>query len=148
MAETFSHLFVIMFLMSIVPPIITMLRLRQALEASWGQDTSYKQAYEEGNPALGNCYPTSRIVQHFFPKMEIARGKVWTGTKEEDHFWNVLVEGTIEYHFDLTWQQFPHGSIVKEHGTCDRKRLNDSDATLRRIEILLERVNQHLELAG
>jgi len=122
-----------------------MARLREAIEASWGQDTAYLQAYEEGNPALGNCYPTSRVVQYFFPRMEITYGTVWTGKQEEGHFWNVLIEDGIEYHIDLTWQQFPHGSIVKGYAIRDRETLGDSEATLKRVDTLLRRVVHYLD---
>ena len=124
---------------------VTMIRLREAIEASWGVDTAYLGAHEEGNPALGNCYPTSRVVQHFFPKMEIVEGIVWTGKKDEKHFWNMLISDGIEYHVDLTWQQFPHGSIVKEYKIRDRETLGDSEPTIKRIDTLLGRVDRFLE---
>jgi len=122
-----------------------MTRLREAIEASWGVDTAYLGAHEEGNPALGNCYPTSRVVQHFFPKMEIVEGIVWTGKQDEKHFWNILTSDGIEYHIDLTWQQFPYGSIIKEYKVRDRKTLGDSEPTIKRIDTLLGRVNRFLE---
>jgi hypothetical protein len=65
-----------------------MLRLCEALEASW--DGS-------GNPACGQCYATSRVVQHYYPATEIIKGKVWTGEREEIHFWNGLPVGGACY---------------------------------------------------
>lgn len=53
-----------------------LLKIREALEASWDEKTSYLAVKQEGNPALGQCYPTSRVVQHFFPETEIIKGKV------------------------------------------------------------------------
>ena len=50
--------------------------LREALEASWGEKTSYLAAKKAGNPSLGQCYPTPRVIQHFFPETEIVKGKV------------------------------------------------------------------------
>jgi hypothetical protein len=123
----------------------TMLQLREALEASWAADTAYLKVYDEGNPALGNCYPTSRVVQHFFPETEIVEGWVWTGESSEKHFWNLLMSNGHEYHIDLTWQQFPQGSLVKEYKIRDRETLGDGKETLRRIEILLHRVSSHLQ---
>lgn len=67
-----------------------MVKLREALEASWDEKTSYLNVVERGNPALGQCYPSSRIVQIFFPDVEIVEGQVWTGISNEKHFWNVL----------------------------------------------------------
>lgn len=48
-----------------------MLALREALEASWDRQTAYGAVEQAGNPALGQCYPTSRVVQHYYPATEI-----------------------------------------------------------------------------
>ena len=54
--------------------------LREALEAFWDEKTSYLAANKAGNPSLGQCYPTSRVIQHFFPETEIVKGNVeWQG---------------------------------------------------------------------
>jgi hypothetical protein len=127
---------------------IGMPKLREALEASWGVDTAYLRAEEKGNPALGNCYPTSRVVQHFFPQTEIVEGQVWTGKGTEKHFWNVLIVDSIEYHLDFTWQQFPHGSVIKEYKVRDRKTLGDSEATIKRVELLMDRINKYLKVSS
>jgi hypothetical protein len=63
-----------------------MLRLREALNASWDKRTAYLEVEQMGNPALGQCYPTSRTVQHYYPETEIIRGTVWTGQTSELHF--------------------------------------------------------------
>lgn len=122
-----------------------MLRLRQALEVSWGRDTSYMAAYEQGNPALGQCYPTCRVVQYFYPETEIIKGVVQSGELREDvHFWNGLPHGDGWYHIDLSWQQFPAGSQVLDFSVLDRNNLGDSAATITRVSLLLERVKEHL----
>ncbi len=120
-------------------------RLREALEDSWDEKTSYLAVKEKGNPALGQCYPTSRVVQHFFPETEIAKGKVWNGKEIETHFWNVLKVNDYFYHIDLTWQQFPQGSKVREYTILDRNQLGDSEPTIKRCELLLERVTNYLQ---
>ena len=56
-----------------------MSRIREAVEASWKQDTAYDEVFEEGNPALGQCYPTSWLMQYFYPLLEIVEGEVDTG---------------------------------------------------------------------
>lgn len=127
-----------------IPSLRSMSKLREAFEASWDADTAFENAYEEGNPALGNCYPTSRALQLLFPKLEIAEGRVWTGKREEKHFWNILSVDGIEYHVDFTWQQFPHGSSVKKYWIRDRETLGDREATKKRVEILLKRVLEQL----
>lgn len=120
-------------------------QLREALEASWDEKTSYLAAKEKGNPALGQCYPTSRVVQHFFPETEIVKGKVWNGKEIETHFWNVLKVKDDLYHIDLTWQQFPHGSKVREYTILDCNELGDSEPAVKRCSLLLERVTSHLD---
>jgi hypothetical protein len=59
-----------------------MLCLREALAASWDKRTAYLEVEQAGNPALGQCYPTSRVVQHYYPETEIIKGKVWTGKRQ------------------------------------------------------------------
>ncbi|MYN28603.1 YunG family protein [Duganella levis] len=122
-----------------------MLRLRDALVASWDRQTAYLGVEEIGNPALGQCYPTSRIVQHYYPETEIIKGKVWTGKSLEVHFWNGLRIGDDWYHIDLSWQQFPAGSIVQEFAVIGRQELNDSEATRLRCALLLKRVDDYLQ---
>ncbi|MGO4739099.1 hypothetical protein AB4099_21305 [Bosea sp. 2KB_26] len=121
-----------------------MLRIREALEASWDGQTSYKAVVKPGNPALGQCYPTSRVVQHYYPETEIIKGTIWTGESEETHFWNGLPIGDDWYHIDLSWQQFPPGSMIREFVVLDRQHLGDSEPTLQRCALLLNRVEDYL----
>lgn len=121
-----------------------MLRLRQALEASWQSDTAYLGAEEAGNPSLGQCYPTARVVQHFFIESEIAEGEILTNKELEKHFWSVFNTQSHPLHVDFTWQQFPPGAEVKSWKIRDRSTLNDSVYTLGRVKLLLDRVEQYL----
>ena len=121
-----------------------MYRIREALEASWRQDTAYEHVYEKGNPALGQCYPTSRVVQHYFPETKIARGFIWTGKSEEMHFWNILDIGGTIYHIDFSWRQFPPGSSVVRWALLSEDD-PDSEATVKRIETLLKRVQDYIK---
>jgi hypothetical protein len=125
---------------------VDLLRLRTALEASWDSETSYERVAKPGIPALGQCYPTARVVQHLFPEAEIAEGEVWTGWEVEKHFWNVVDHGGTAFHIDLTWQQFPLGSTVRNYALRDRSSLEDSPQTLSRVEILLRRVKAVLSV--
>ena len=120
------------------------LRLREALEASWDRLTAYEAVEKVGNPALGQCYPTAWVVQHYYPATEIIRGKVWTGEREEIHFWNGLPVGDKWYHIDFSWDQFPAGSVVREFVALDRHDLGDSVGTLERCALLLKRVEDYL----
>jgi hypothetical protein len=121
-----------------------MLRLCEALVASWDRQTAYRAVKRAGSPAFGQCYPTSRVVQHYYPATEIIKGKVWTGESEEIHFWNGLPVGDDWYHIDLSWQQFPTGSVVRELIVLDRQDLGDSEATIQRCALLLRRVENYL----
>ena len=125
-------------------PLNFMLILREALAASWDKRTAYLEAEQVGNPALGQCYPTSRVVQHYYPETEIIKGKVWTGKTLDVHFWNGLRIGDDWYHIDLSWQQFPAGSIIQEFAIVERQELNDSEATVQRCALLLKRVDDYL----
>ena len=119
-------------------------RVREALEASWDKQTAYGAVEGAGNPALGQCYPTSRVVQHYFPATEIVKGAVWTGQCEEIHFWNGLRLGDGWYYVDLSWQQFPAGPAVREFAVLDREGLDDGEATIERCALLLRRVQAYL----
>lgn len=121
-----------------------LIRLREALEASWDEQTSYRGVAEKHNPALGQCYPTARVVQHFFPETDIVKGVVRTSRGEEVHFWNVLVVAGTSYPIDLSWQQFPRGSTVRSYEILDRNELGDSKETLRRCDLLRQRVMSYL----
>ena len=122
------------------PPCVPLARLRAAIEASWDSRTAYLGACRPGNPALGQCYPTARVVQWFFPHLEIASGEVDTGSALEWHFWNVDPEGDPLVHVDLTWQQFGQGAKVRHFKILDRHALGDSPPTIERCRLLLERV--------
>lgn len=118
--------------------------LTEALEASWDHRTAYRGVIKAGNPALGQCYPTARVVQHFYPEIEIACGDVWTGSGTECHFWNVRGSGTEAEWIDLSWKQFPAGSVVQRFRLLDRRLLGDSPPTVERCALLLRRVLSYL----
>ncbi len=126
-------------------PEIDLLDLREALEASWDSQTSYLNVSEEGNPALGQCYPTSWVVQSFLLDTEIVEGQVWTGAKAEKHFWNVIKVGEALYPIDFTWQQFPANSKIQSYKIRDRDKLGDGPETVKRCQLLRNRVLQYLE---
>lgn len=129
-------------------PSVSLSQLRSALEASWDPQTAYLGAHQAGNAALGQCYPTSRVVQWFFPNLEIAAGEVETGSALEAHFWNVDPGCKPAKHVDMTWQQFPEGSKVLRFKILDRHALDDSAPTIVRCRMLLERVLIKLNEAG
>jgi hypothetical protein len=119
---------------------VSLASLSSALSTSWDRRTAYLGAFQPGNPALGQCYPTARVVQWFFPRLEIASGQVETGSSLEWHFWNIDPAPDPAEHVDLTWQQFAPGSKVVHFGILDRHALNDSLPTVERCELLLDRI--------
>lgn len=121
--------------------------LLAALEASWDRSTAYLGAFEPGNAARGQCYPTARVVQSFFPRFEIARGRVDTGSSIEAHFWNVDPRAAPPEHVDLTWSQFPAASKVVDYELLDRHALGDSPPTMLRCQVLLDRIMARLHSA-
>ncbi|QEL26290.1 hypothetical protein FQV39_29540 [Bosea sp. F3-2] len=120
--------------------------LAAALEASWDHLTAYRGIVRLGNPAFGQCYPTSRVVQFFYPDFDIARGEVWTGSSER-HFWNTRGAGESAARIDLSWKQFPPGSIVQRFEVLDRNALGDREEAKERCKLLLARVRAHLAKA-
>lgn len=120
--------------------------LSEALAASWDHLTAYGGVLHPGNPAFGQCYPTSRVVQHFYPDFELARGEVWTGNSIERHFWNVRPVGENLHLIDLSWQQFPSGSVRRRFEILDRDDLRDREETKVRCNLLLARVVGYLAM--
>jgi hypothetical protein len=128
----------------VIPGGVSLTRLETAIQASWDERTAYLGANCPSNPALGQCYPTSRVVQWFFPEFEIAYGEVDTGRAIEAHFWNVDPTEDPAVHVDFTWQQFPPGSFVRQFRLLDRTALGDSEPTVERCRLLLQGVLDRL----
>jgi hypothetical protein len=118
--------------------------LERAIALSWDHRTAYQGVSKPGNPALGQCYPTSRVVQWFYPEFEIARGEVWTVHGIERHFWNIRLSDRGEEWIDMSWRQFPPGSVVRQFEMLDRDALGDSEATRERCDLLLRRALKRL----
>jgi len=118
--------------------------LARALEASWDEQTAYQGVVLAGNPAYGQCYPTSHVLQWFYPEYEILRGEVLTPVGAETHFWNAHVSDLNADWIDLSWSQFPPGSRITSFEVLDRASLGDSPATQARCELLRDRVLDHL----
>jgi hypothetical protein len=53
--------------MALTPDPDRLLRLREALEASWDGQSAFKAVEKVGNSALGQCSPTAKVVQHYYP---------------------------------------------------------------------------------
>lgn len=121
-----------------------LIEIRQAIEASWSEETAYHNVTKAGNPSFGQCLPTSFVIHHFFPEIQIVRGKVLNGNKTEEHYWNGIKVNDELYHIDLTWQQFPIGTKVLEFEIFDTSSLTENSSAFKRCQLLLRRVNQYL----
>lgn len=119
--------------------------LAAALEDSWDHHTAYQGIFNPNNPAAGQCYPTSRVVQWFFLTCRVASGKVWTGAATEHHFWNMRETQRGSERFDLSWKQFPMGSAIKGFELISDDPSKDSPGTQDRCALLLKRVMAQLE---
>jgi hypothetical protein len=51
---------------------------------------------------------------------------------------------SISEWIELSWKQFPPGSVVQKYQILDRHSLGDSPATVERCDLLLRRVLAHL----
>ncbi len=117
--------------------------LARAIASSWDEQTAYLGGRKD-NPAAGQCYPTARLVQWFYPEAEIVSGQVDTGAGIEHHFWNSLNGHRV----DLSWSQFPAASTILSSKILDREALNDSPPTVVRCDLLRQRVLHRLAEVG
>jgi hypothetical protein len=124
---------------------VDFIKLRDAIESAWQPDTAYQFVEEDGNPALGQCYVTSLVIQHFFPECEIIKGKVNTNHGIEKHYWNMVTVNGEGLHIDLTWHQFPVGSAIRNWELIGRNEPNRDEQLAERFEKLLARVRQNLD---
>lgn len=83
--------------------------LEKILEKCWCRETIIQQAgWKEDNPALGQCVPTSLVVNDYFGGEIIWAMATLQEGKEISHYFNKIDEKEI----DLTRKQFPEGTII------------------------------------
>lgn len=124
---------------------VDLLKLREALEASWDVQTANSGVKEPDNPARGQSYATAWVVQQFMPELQIVKGNVWNGFEQHVHFWNCLRIGYQLYHIDFTWRQFPPESSVQDFVVLHRDSLGVSEPTLKRCRRLLEKTTHYMQ---
>ncbi len=123
-------------------------QLENVLKRAWSKDSSYYYAFDENNPALGQCAVTALIVNDYFG------GKiVWCEVTRPDgqkisHYFNKIGNNEI----DLTRSQFPEGTIVpagiekkKEFATTRDFILSNEDTKARYL-ILKNKINNLLKI--
>ncbi len=75
-----------------------------AIQDSWSKETSASpDEWTSENPALGQCVPSSLVVQDFFGG-ELERLATVRNGKRETHYRNILPDGEI---VDISRDQYP-----------------------------------------
>ena len=106
------------------------------LTSAWGKDTchpAYVNKWTEQNPAAGQCLVTALAVQDEYGG-DIYDCKVGRSR----HFYNVVNDEIV----DLTFNQFPEGSEIKDKRKRDRKQLLANKETKQRYELLKSKMGE------
>ncbi|HUC94431.1 MAG TPA: hypothetical protein VMR19_00300 [Candidatus Saccharimonadales bacterium] len=119
-----------------------LLRLQDALRISWQADTVAEWERDKWTPCLpsfGQCTVTALVVQDVFG------GKI-VKDAVNDHFWNLLDDGT---EVDLSREQLPEGLVLKITDERAREYMLSSEKAIvaktgERYQLLRERVRKIL----
>lgn len=106
------------------------------LTSAWSKDTchpAYVNKWTEQNPAAGQCLVTALAVQDEYGG-DIYDCKVG----HSRHFYNVVNDEIV----DLTFNQFPEGSEIKDKRKRDRKQLLANKETKQRYELLKSKMGE------
>lgn len=94
-------------------------KLEAAFNKSWIKDTCWppqQAVWSQTNKSLGQCAVTALIIQDKYG------GKI-VFDKKNNHFWNILPDGT---HHDFTRSQFADGTIFTISKMFSRKEILES----------------------
>jgi len=115
--------------------------LRAALAAGWGADTSADgSAWPALNPPHGQCAVTALVIQD-----RLGGQLLRTTVGGVSHYYNQLPNGV---EVDMTWPQFPAGSVRAPSEERTREYVLSSPATTERYRILARRVANQLAVTG
>lgn len=128
---------------------INLTKIVEALEASWGLDTTLSPSdWSTDNPSRGQCVVSSLIVQDYLGG-ELLRYSVDGENLHEIHYFNQLDDGT---YIDTTINQYKIPITLKlkpisldGFNSVREKRLS-GQSTAARYELLKERVDKYLQL--
>lgn len=117
-----------------------LLVLCKALRESWGEDTAqpHDGVWSHINPAKGQCAVSTMVVKDYFGG-DVVRGVTRNGVV---HYWNQLEGGVW---LDTTHSQFGDGDFIEEYIIRPPDYLWRFADTVRRYEILRERVVKFIE---
>jgi hypothetical protein len=125
-------------------------QLTVALHSAWSANTGYvdASAWNNDNPARGQCVTSSLIVQDFFGG-DIVRYAVKARGIDETHYANILEDGTVidmtrsQYEGEVTLMEIPINLAMNNFRTVRERCLADEE-TRALYEILRERVDDRL----
>jgi hypothetical protein len=118
-------------------------QIKSAIRNSWDADTSASgEEWTTDNPALGQCVPSSLILQDF-TEGELERLATERNGVRETHYRVILPDGTVE---DISGDQYPLGqtfAAAPVEGDL-REYVLANENTRRRYAILMGRVCEQL----
>lgn len=121
---------------------ITLEDLKEALEKSWSKETSSDpKNWTPDNPAWGQCAVTALIIQDYFGGDLLRAAIEGIGS----HYWNQLPNDS---EIDLTKIQFLTAVVIPPGETRAREYVLSYPATVKRYEILKQRVEKYLKEEG
>lgn len=119
---------------------MSLIELRELLEACWDKDTTYcVEDYDYHDASWGQCAVTALVVQDYFGG-DLRKGEAFRGNYSTRHYWNLLPFGQDT---DLTWRQFPIGTRLRKVQSANRKQLLKNKWMVERYEKLKNKV-EHL----
>ncbi|NLK72008.1 MAG: hypothetical protein GX285_03185 [Clostridiales bacterium] len=115
------------------------LKLKKAIQKSWGVDTAYKDdipKWSTNNPAAGQCAVTALVIHDFFG------GQIYSGVSQDGvvHYWNKVHGIKI----DLTRSQFKETKKFSNIIEWNASDLLKTGNVKERYEILRNRVEMYL----
>ena len=120
----------------------TILKLREALEHSWSNETTYCEgAYSRRNPSRGQCLVSSLVLQHYLGGQIIGATFTEPSGEKGSHYW-LRINGID---VDFTWQQFAHGTKLQNIRKSSRKTNLAHKNVNHRYNILLPKVENYLK---
>lgn len=82
-------------------------QLEGILKRAWSKDTSYYHAFDENNPALGQCAVTALLVNDYFGGEIVWCEALQPDGRKISHYFNKMGDDEI----DLTRSQFPEETV-------------------------------------
>ena len=116
------------------------LKLKKAIQKSWGVDTAYKDdipKWSTDNPAAGQCAVTALIIHDYFG------GRIYSGMSQDGvvHYWNKI----YGFKIDITRSQFKETKKFTNITKWIADDLLQTGNVRERYAILKERIENYLQ---